>query len=143
MTALCAELGLTVHWKTFEHLEGILVRTPFGTVAGVASNHTLGRRRFTLAHELGHFLMHKGDFMDEGFEKPSSGIEREANLFAKELLMPAHLVDQTYKAIMSLNIDLDVITELSWAFRVSKETMAIRLSELGLLPENQIRNGKP
>lgn len=143
MTALCTELGLAVHWKTFEHLEGILVRTPLGTVAGVASNHSLGRRRFTLAHELGHFLMHEGDFMDEGFEKPANGIEREANLFAKELLMPAHMIAQTHKAFMSLNIDMDVVSELSWAFRVSKESMAIRLSELGLLPENQIRHGKP
>lgn len=112
-------------------------------MAGVASNRTFGRRRFTLAHELGHFLMHEGDFTDNGFETPSSSIEREANLFAKELLMPSHLVTQIYKGFKSLNIELDIVSELSWAFRVSKESMVIRLSELGLPPENRQAPKKP
>lgn len=112
-------------------------------MAGIASNRTFGRRRFTLAHELGHFLMHEGEFADNGFESPSNSIEREANLFAKELLMPSHIVAQTYKDFMSLNIELDIVSELSWAFRVSKEAMAIRLSELELVPENRKTPKKP
>lgn len=140
---LCSELGLDVHWQPFDSLDGILIRTRQGAVAGVASNRTFGRRRFTLAHELGHFLMHEGDFTDNGFETPSSSIEREANLFAKELLMPSHLVTQIYKGFKSLNIELDIVSELSWAFRVSKESMVIRLSELGLPPENRQAPKKP
>lgn len=143
MLQLCSELGLNVFWKPFECIDGILLRTNQGSAAGIASNRTFGRRRFTLAHELGHFLMHEGDFTDSGFETPSNSIEREANLFAKELLMPSHIVAQTYKAFKSLNIDLEVVSELSWVFRVSKESMAIRLSELGYQPENLQRPKKP
>lgn len=87
--------------------------------------------------------MHEGDFTDCGFETPSNSIEREANLFAKELLMPSHIVTQTYIAFKTLNLDLDVVSELSWAFRVSKESMAIRLSELGYQPENLQCSKKP
>lgn len=87
--------------------------------------------------------MHEGEFADNGFDTPSNSIEREANLFAKELLMPRFLVAQTYKGFKSLNIELDIISELSWAFRVSKEAMAIRLSELGYQPENRKAPKKP
>ena len=121
----------------------MLIRTPSGAFAGVATNRSFGRRRFTLAHELGHFLLHEGDFTDNDFDNPSCAVEREANLFAKELLMPRHVVEQTYSKLKALNIDIDYISELSWAFRVSKESMAIRLSELGFVTENSKRPRNP
>lgn len=87
--------------------------------------------------------MHEGDFTDNGFDTTANSIEREADIFAKELLMPPHLVARTHKAFKSLNIGMDAVSELSWAFRVSKESMAIRLSELGLQPENRRSPKKP
>lgn len=43
------------------------------------------RKRFTLAHELGHIVMH---LRSEDFDKPEEEKEKEANLFAAEFLLP-------------------------------------------------------
>jgi hypothetical protein len=71
----------------------------------VATKFDLVVRRFTLAHELGHWFLHSGlvyhrDFPISGTE-PSDGLsieEREANLFAAEMLMPRRLVADLFFA---------------------------------------------
>ena len=72
-----------------------------------------GRRRFTIAHELGHWVMHRpgqqslfcrrGTVVEDGeFEAaraerpPLPEIEEEANAFAAALLMPARLIERHY-----------------------------------------------
>jgi Zn-dependent peptidase ImmA (M78 family) len=56
------------------------------------------RKLFTIAHELGHYFLHrqlKNQFTcDISSTTPSNDIEREANAFAAELLMPAHQIRQ-------------------------------------------------
>ena len=68
------------------------------------------RRRFTIAHELGHWELHRhggqGVYcrssvvdVDEAEESATSaGPEEEANAFAAALLMPAHLIREQYVA---------------------------------------------
>lgn len=62
-------------------------------------------RRFTMAHELGHYILHTHQgvlFRDspisgaERLDRNRPLAEREADLFAAELLMPAKLVRQTF-----------------------------------------------
>lgn len=55
-----------------------------------------GRARFTIAHEIGHYIMHKNQFpsfarVHESLP-PYEDAEWQANTFAGELLMPYHLV---------------------------------------------------
>jgi hypothetical protein len=69
--------------------------------AFVNADDILPRRRFSAAHELGHFVLHRetmGRFradtdamLQEAEGDASDGMEREANRFAVELLMPAEL----------------------------------------------------
>jgi hypothetical protein len=67
------------------------------------------RRRFTIAHELGHWRLHRDDderavFCRSGSIAPDAAqpreqipaAEDEANVFAAALLMPARLVEQQY-----------------------------------------------
>lgn len=99
------------------------------------------RARFTIAHELGHWLMHtKGAGAHTRFCRPadvgatvreitsSKRLEREANLFAAELLMPADLVrNEAEKARLS-------VPALAKTFAVSAAAMQVRLEVLDLLP---------
>lgn len=65
------------------------------------ANQGVGRDRFTLAHELGHLLLHRGH---RYLERPAPNApprhakfedsEWQANAFASELLMPVHVVRQ-------------------------------------------------
>ena len=104
--SIAESLGIQVQRdQVGDGLSGFLVRTT-GTgeaVIGVNANHTQRRQRFTIAHELGHYLLHEGEAVHFDGEKPgvtvnlrnresSTGetdIEVEANLFAAELLMPS------------------------------------------------------
>lgn len=100
-------------------------------VIGVNKNHHVVRRRFTIAHELGHFLLGHGigkeeDVIDDDFDKPQYN-EKEANLFASCVLMPKDLLKEEVK---KGPIDLK---RLAPAFNVSEQAMTIRLLELNLL----------
>lgn len=88
------------------------------------------RQRFTIAHELGHFVLSHGDaFRDTPAafsSRNSDPRERDANRFAAELLMPEAAIR---KVIAAGRFDED---ELARAFGVSKVAMAYRVGNLGL-----------
>lgn len=89
------------------------------------------RKRFTLAHELGHvYLRHYLKYgLYKSRDQQKDIIERQADIFATELLMPKHWIRQYYPKIKN-------IEEMAQLFWVSKEAMTIRLKELGLMEDN-------
>jgi hypothetical protein len=87
------------------------------------------RRRFSIAHEIGHFVLHpararheRGGTVNEAMRTQ----EREADAFAAELLMPEHLVRRA-----ALEDGADV-RRLADRFEVSETAMSLRLRRLGL-----------
>nr|WP_255631190.1 ImmA/IrrE family metallo-endopeptidase [Caballeronia sp. dw_19] len=108
------------------------------------------RRRFTLAHEIAHFCMHRStdrhEFIDDKStmnrsESYWNSYESEANRFAAELLMPQQLIESlgrrvidAYKAEhntekMPLTRFIDV---MAVKFRVSHLAMEFRLRNVGI-----------
>lgn len=94
-------------------------------------NDAKTRQRFTLAHELGHFFLHKEILMsdeihiDTMFRMPDEK-EKEVDYFAGALLMNKTLLNKMYQNNKS-------ITELAELFDVSVSAMTVRLDILGLL----------
>ena len=100
--------------------------------------NNLGRMNFTIAHELGHWVLHKDLDQDRlpGFDKKfffCRGInnrinnpERQANFFASCLLMPRNFVKEALKNFKAPLYEYD-IKKLSDKFFVSKQAMKIRL----------------
>lgn len=91
------------------------------------------RRRFTLSHELGHFVTHRDEpvlaYVDKRDELASKGTdpaERWCNAFAAELLMPEAIVKKYWAEGMSSE-------EIRQKFDVSKAAIAVRLTSLGLI----------
>ena len=99
------------------------------------------RQNFTLAHELGHYFLHQeiirseetlidGEDTDINLfrvdEGSSTQIEREANEFAADILMPAEFVNRAWEAIGN-------VEECAALFHVSIAAMSIRLERLGLV----------
>lgn len=112
-------------------------------VNAVEAQRSPGRRNFTIAHELGHWHLHRvgGDDADTRFCRSdeiggdaravhdAKQIEREANRFAAALLMPEALVrDQANE--LRLNVRL-----MAQRFGVSGLAMQVRLESLSLLPD--------
>lgn len=86
------------------------------------------RQRFTAAHELGHYVLHRdniGETLEDNYllraEGMSSSQETEANYFAADLLMPRDLIA---KAIEAGTRDVRALARL---FKVSEIAMSIRL----------------
>ena len=102
------------------------------------------RQRFTMAHELGHFMLHSnklGDGINDNIRyrsDPSEGLynrqigdieETEANKFAATTLMPKNLLLPYIKG-WNGNIDSINLKEIATEFQVSPESMEIRLKSL-------------
>ena len=110
------------------------------SIIGVNARHHPNRRRFSIAHELGHYLLHKGEdrvfidaavfFRSEGATATTWAQEKEANTFAAELLLPEHTIREAWRAD-----PIDVFDDVAikrWAdrFGVSPQALLIRLTEL-------------
>lgn len=105
---------------------------------GREARESPGRRRFTLAHELGHWVCqvlegHTAPVYcraeDVGVGAPRDPLEREANVFAAELLMPPELLGERF-ALRGGSVEA-----VAADFGVSAEAMGWRLYNAGVVPE--------
>lgn len=130
--------------KVEQQVSGFYYRGAGSTnsVIGVNQAHPKNRQRFTLAHELGHLLLHDsvGVHVDKEVirlrdSKSSSGSdidEIEANIFAAELLMPESLLRRDLLGLIDSSSP-DFVKDLAGLYKVSEEAMTIRLTNLGYL----------
>lgn len=96
----------------------------------VEANHSNTRQRFTIAHELGHLLLHPDTYIHRDTKRQihsSSYKEREANQFAAELLMPRWMVTFAFDHLAQSP------EALAGLFDVSPEAMSIRMRKLNLI----------
>ena len=152
---IAKRLGIEVKFDSVDDdLSGFLYREPKTgrAVIGVNANHHPHRQTFTIAHELGHYLLHESetvhvDSKKDGYtlqlRNPTSATgtnisEREANLFAAEVLMPAKFL---HKELRQKNLDLlddeekadSVLKSLAKRCGVSLQALTIRLHNLGYI----------
>lgn len=95
-----------------------------------AGDH-INRQTFTIAHELGHWVLHRDFFLAHPdkypvlprFQNPDSSnpYEQEANCFAAQVLVPQHLLKPVKHAPVSV---------LAEVFGVSRQMMEIRLKNV-------------
>ncbi len=146
---IAAKLKAQLSFEPFEgkdDISGILYRDELQTVIGINSTHSKARQRFTIAHEIGHLVLHKGElFVDQtvrvNFRDKRSSLaedqqEIEANKFAAELLMPPEMIRrEVVKCIAKKKVatDMHLITELARVFEVSEQAMGYRLFNLGII----------
>lgn len=140
---LANRLGITVSNAVFSDssLSGIVTRRGDDTRILVNVNEPPVRKRFTIAHELGHLLLHldkmEGEYVDHADEfretepqtsgwAPARRREYEANVFASALLMDSDLVMRAWAEGKSLE-------DLAREFNVSEIAMTYRLRSLRIL----------
>jgi Zn-dependent peptidase ImmA (M78 family) len=142
--ALARSLGLQVVYQPLEdEVSGLLYRDGKTQVIGVNSRQAATRQRFTIAHELGHWRLHKGrdvrvdravrvNFRHERLWDQEEG---QANAFAAALLMPqSSFTPARLEVLKGSPARLDLaIHRLASAYQVSPQAMTIRLTGLGVL----------
>lgn len=139
-------LGLQVRAaSTDDEMSGFLHRAAPGVpaVIGVNASHSMTRQRFTIAHEIGHFLLHAASefHVDQRFiafrrdSKSAEGsdwMEVEANVFAAELLMPHAFLRADLVELAQIDLeDQTEVAELAERYKVSQQAMTFRLANLG------------
>jgi Zn-dependent peptidase ImmA (M78 family) len=134
VVAMAKEMGLKV-WKSEtlpKNVSGKLVKNKdYAGTSGYAivvnATDVVERRRFTVAHEIGHFMLHLAQVgegvSDDQFYRSNLGgqLETEANQFAADLLMPYHLILQLKDQ------GVTEIDQLAEKLRVSQQALKIRL----------------
>jgi Zn-dependent peptidase ImmA (M78 family) len=141
--AVAAALGIRVYEAPMKNddIEGILARSDGELYILINQNRSSVRKRFTVAHEVAHFVLHGQDQGQGDFEKVddfesmyrlavSASVrgeeaerEREANRFAAALLMPAGLLKREWDASTQPG-------RLAARLGVSQQALEIRLEEL-------------
>lgn len=145
---LASDLGAQVVYKDLEDsVSGFLFIKGTRKIIVVNKNHPENRKRFTLAHELGHLCLHaEGSTEDLFMDKKQvynrniasgSGMnpqEIEANRFAAALLMPKHLIltalEEERHFLEDCGGENDSLGTLARKFQVSEQALSNRLSSL-------------
>lgn len=97
------------------------------------NNESSVRRRFNIAHEIGHLLLHSSvENIDDLSNKEMKIIENQANDFASNLLLPK---DGFSKSLISLQMDSFIRQKAQW--KVSIQSMIYRVHQLGIISDNQ------
>lgn len=153
--AAASRLGRVVEWAPgidpTRELAGLIIANAYGGSIFVRREDTLPRRRFTAAHELGHYYLHfaptigteadgsdRIEVDDEIQEKPDaapSAMERQANRFAAELLMPEATCRELHDRYARRygGAPRFIIHHLAGDLLVSRSAIAWRLVSLGLI----------
>lgn len=137
--SIVSNYGIALRKGPLGDVSGLLVRDGQDITIGVNSEQVPTRRRFTIAHEFGHFLLHQGisTHVDHDYrvnyrsDLSSLAVdveEIEANFFAATLLMPKNFLDQE-NAFDALDSD-EGVGRLASKFRVSRHAMSLRLANV-------------
>lgn len=141
---LAALAGAEVQYEPFDgELSGMIMRRGGKALIGINTKHSLGLQRFSLAHELGHLLLHRSKAFHLDGKHPirlrdarsSTGEdidEVEANQFAAELLMPEAFLARDVKEVAWEEAEV-ATGKLAERYQVSDQAMSIRLTVLGYL----------
>jgi Zn-dependent peptidase ImmA (M78 family) len=127
---IAMSFGALVRERALQGCEARLVRK--GDIGIISVNSLIpeeGRKRFAIAHEIGHFLLHVGTQLilcnedDMYIWKESKAQEIEANEFAASLLMPEEIFIRFIKLGQP---NLDMISDLAQEFRTTLTATALR-----------------
>jgi len=144
--AIARAVGLDVRYApTTDDVSGALIRNGKSAVIAVNSAQHENRQRFTIAHEIGHFILHKrtDQHFDEDFRidyrnavssEATQRSEIEANGFAAALLMPVKFLQNDLLRVELGESDADQeIQTLAVRYKVSSRAMELRLLNLGFI----------
>lgn len=130
LTDLVERAGVIVATTDFggAQVSGVTFSAP-GTPPLVLLNYThpADRIRYTLAHELGHLVMHRF---------PTASMENEANRFAANFLLPPDDMRQVFRG---RKITLELLASLKKEWRVSMQSLLMCAHSLRFLTDNQSR----
>lgn len=138
---LADQLSIVVQSVEFKdpNISGMLSHEGDRYTISVNMYDSYERKRFTVAHELGHYILghlKETDADLEIFRKGITGDEKEveANKFAAALLVNSGYLKVMYEVSKIVHKDyVDIVNKLAEKFHVSRQTMHYRLKSIGAI----------
>jgi hypothetical protein len=139
---IAKQLDLTIEEEELDGFDGCLVRpigVPIGVIGIRRDIRETSRKHFTVAHEIGHFVLPGHDQADgvctakdlNRWTWAQKDLEQEANRFAAELLIPTRIAQPIVKG---RGPSLDTLKEMADKFGTSLSATAWRFCELTSAP---------
>lgn len=138
---IASRLNIKISRAPSKVFSGLLIRKDGHALIGVNNSEAPVRQRFTVAHEIGHFLLHprQDTFVDYRNNKKDvmrTTRERRADMFAAALLMPRKQLEKDFKKNIKEGIWEDefkeIFKQLADQYFVSEDAMRFRISNLNL-----------
>nr|WP_315231846.1 ImmA/IrrE family metallo-endopeptidase [uncultured Albidiferax sp.] len=135
--AIAMAVGVEVRYETLSGCEASLVGYADRAIATINRRKVRGRERFSIAHEIGHWQLHRGRSFQCRVDDPQKNLssdwafEKEADRFAAHLLMPAPIFLPMVQAYKEPNFqNLDTIAK---SLETSLVATALRLADINTL----------
>lgn len=127
LTAYCERAGvLVIHCNFVEKIDGVTMRLrDVPPIIFLNESAPADRMRHSLAHELGHLIMHS---------IPTDSMEEEADSFASELLAP---IAEVRSDLIGGKITLERLVQLKKYWKISVASHLYKAGKYGLLNKNQ------
>jgi hypothetical protein len=126
-------MGVSVRYRPLDGCEARIIGNGARAIATINNRSAWERQRFSLAHELGHWKYHRGRILvcradDIGQHNGRAvAMEKSADGFAADLLMPRYLFDPVARAYPKQTFQ--TVREIARIFETSRPATAIRLIE--------------
>lgn len=143
LQAIVNHEGIRLQQSPLHDISGVLIKEDDGKWTIIVNqDDSQTRKLFTIAHELGHYFLHKekqNEFIESQFVQnvwarsettKREDIEVEANEFAANLIMPKSKIDETLSRLPDRKIDQSLVVDLAAKFGVSSVAMLTRLKNL-------------
>jgi hypothetical protein len=136
LEAIAFYRGACVRFRKLEGCEARIIGCNDAAIITIGEDCSHRRKRFSLAHEIGHWTHHKGQTLvcrvEESRPQDRMSPERVANAYAADLLMPRYLFAPIARSYPKLNFK--TIDAVAGIFNTSRTATAIRLVDGGHSP---------
>ena len=145
LEVIAFEAGLEVRDRALVGCEATLLGYGDKGIVTVTTGVSPERRRFSIAHEVGHWEQHRGQSFvcrveERALDKAARTKEREADDYASSLMMPTDLFKEAIRSSKG-GVAIPMISALATTFKASFPAAAIRYVELSGEPVVLIFNG--
>lgn len=144
LEAIAWSIGAKVREMELPSCEARIIGCQDQAIITVRNSGDPRRRRFSIGHELGHWIHHRGRSSicrssDIGNPEAASQLEKQADRFAADLLMPRYLFVPSVAQLK--RPDFESIDELATTFTTSRLATALRCVDIGTWPVVLICHG--
>jgi len=146
LEAIAYHVGAIIKRRPLDGCEARILGSDNKAIITVNSSSPKVRQQFSIGHEIGHWYSHRGRTLvcraDDigGHHSNEAILERQADKFASNLLLPNYIVHPYLNKFKKLNFD--TIRKTAKSFRTSIPATAISLVERGSWPAVLVCNGQ-